>query len=113
MTSGCARPDGDCVEDCGEGFFADRESRDCEPCHAACRTCGGPQYDDCDSCRDGLKLKDGECLEQAQLTLCPEKHFPTSRSHSLGEHFVLRVFQQMYGITLRVCAHEQHERCFL
>lgn len=80
------------MEDCGEGFFADRESRDCERCHAACRACGGPRYDDCDSCRDGLKLKDGECLEPGQLTQCPEKHFPTGRSQSLSEHFVLRVF---------------------
>uniref|UniRef100_A0A674NA07 Proprotein convertase subtilisin/kexin type 5b n=1 Tax=Takifugu rubripes TaxID=31033 RepID=A0A674NA07_TAKRU len=75
--------DGDCVEDCGEGFFADQESRDCEPCHASCRACGGPRYEDCDSCRDGLKLKDGECLERRQLTLCPEKQFPNGRSQSL------------------------------
>lgn len=79
--------------DCGEGFFADQESRDCEPCHAACRACGGPRYDDCDSCRDGFELKDGECQARTRLTLCPEKHFPTGRSQSLGEHLVLWVFQ--------------------
>lgn len=73
--------DGRCVDDCGEGFFMDQESRDCEPCHAACLTCGGPQYDDCDSCREGLKLKDGQCLDKRQLILCPENHFANSRSN--------------------------------
>uniref|UniRef100_H3D124 Proprotein convertase subtilisin/kexin type 5b n=1 Tax=Tetraodon nigroviridis TaxID=99883 RepID=H3D124_TETNG len=67
--------DGVCVADCGEGFFVDQESRDCEPCHAACRACGGPRYDDCDSCREGSKLKDGECLEARQFIVCPEKNF--------------------------------------
>lgn len=95
--SACVRPGGACVEDCGEGFFADRETRDCEPCHAACRTCGGPRYDDCDSCRDGLKLKDGECLERTQFTVCHEKSFATSMSTvHLGEQFVLRALQQMH-----------------
>lgn len=70
--------DGHCVEDCGEGFFTDQESRDCEPCHAACRTCGGPRYNDCDSCREGSKLKDGECLDRRQLIVCPEKYFANS-----------------------------------
>lgn len=74
--------DGNCVEDCGEGFFMDQESRDCEPCHAACRACGGPRYDDCDSCREGSKLRDGECLQRRQFTLCPKKHFANSTSNA-------------------------------
>lgn len=73
--------DGECVDHCGEGFFVDEETRDCEPCHRACRTCGGPQYDDCDSCEDGVTLKDGECLEGRQLSLCPEKHFRNSTAN--------------------------------
>lgn len=68
------------MEDCGEGFFADQESQDCEPCHAACRACGGPRYDDCDACREGSKLKDGECLEGRQFVVCPEKQFANSRA---------------------------------
>lgn len=75
----CVCSDGVCVADCGEGFFVDQESRDCEPCHAACRACGGPRYDDCDSCREGSKLKDGECLEARQFIVCPEKNFANSR----------------------------------
>ncbi|KAG8011985.1 Proprotein convertase subtilisin/kexin type 5 [Nibea albiflora] len=70
--------DGDCVSHCKEGFFVDEESRECEPCHRSCRTCGGPRYDDCDSCEDEFTLKNGECLEAKQakqLTPCPEKQF--------------------------------------
>lgn len=63
---------------CEEGFFADEETKDCEPCHRTCRTCGGPRYDDCDSCEDGALLKNGECSEGRQLALCPEQHFRNS-----------------------------------
>ncbi|KAA8592193.1 hypothetical protein FQN60_017648 [Etheostoma spectabile] len=73
--------DEQCVDHCKEGFFVDEESRECEPCHRACRTCGGPQYDDCDSCEDEFKLVKGECLKDPQLSTCPEKHF----RNSLGE----------------------------
>lgn len=68
------------MDDCGHGFFTDQESRDCEPCHAACRTCGGPLYDDCDSCGEGSQLKDGECIDGRQFVVCPEKHFANSTS---------------------------------
>ncbi|KAM8760711.1 proprotein convertase subtilisin/kexin type 5-like [Acanthopagrus schlegelii] len=67
--------DGGCVDHCKEGFFVDKESQDCEPCHRACRTCGGPRFDDCDSCEDDFTLRNGECLEGRQLALCSEKHF--------------------------------------
>ncbi|XP_030000063.1 proprotein convertase subtilisin/kexin type 5-like [Sphaeramia orbicularis] len=67
--------DGVCVDHCKQGFFVDEESQDCEPCHRACKTCGGPRFDDCDSCEEGFTLKKGECLEARQLELCPEKHF--------------------------------------
>uniref|UniRef100_A0A8C4EH67 Proprotein convertase subtilisin/kexin type 5b n=1 Tax=Dicentrarchus labrax TaxID=13489 RepID=A0A8C4EH67_DICLA len=73
--------DGECVDHCREGFFVDKESQGCEPCHRACRTCGGPQFDDCDSCEDGFTLKDGECLEATQLALCPEKQFRNSTAN--------------------------------
>lgn len=32
-----------------EGFFVGEESQECV---TVCRTCGGPNYDDCDSCED-------------------------------------------------------------
>ncbi|KAM4616792.1 proprotein convertase subtilisin/kexin type 5-like [Polymixia lowei] len=66
---------GECVEHCVKGFFVDEEGQDCEPCHRACHTCGGPKYDDCDSCEKGFTLKGGECLDDQQSASCPDKHF--------------------------------------
>uniref|UniRef100_A0A3Q3JJF1 Growth factor receptor domain-containing protein n=1 Tax=Monopterus albus TaxID=43700 RepID=A0A3Q3JJF1_MONAL len=61
------------------------ESRECEPCHRACRTCGGPQYDDCDSCEDGFTLENGECLEGKNLDKCvddcPGGYFASEQHH--------------------------------
>ncbi|KAG7490700.1 proprotein convertase subtilisin/kexin type 5 isoform X1 [Solea senegalensis] len=65
---------GECVDHCKEGFFVDEESRECESCHRSCRTCGGPQYDDCDSCEKGFTLDNGECVEGKTLP-CSEGHF--------------------------------------
>uniref|UniRef100_A0A8C8JQA3 P/Homo B domain-containing protein n=1 Tax=Oncorhynchus tshawytscha TaxID=74940 RepID=A0A8C8JQA3_ONCTS len=70
--------DGECVEQCKEGFFVDEESQECEPCHRMCRTCGGPNYDDCDSCEDDFTLKDGECVDNHSAS-CPDKHFLNSK----------------------------------
>ncbi|XP_061789194.1 proprotein convertase subtilisin/kexin type 5b isoform X2 [Nerophis lumbriciformis] len=67
--------DGMCVDRCEEGFFVDVESRECEECHRACRTCGGPRFDDCDSCEDEMTLRDGECVKRAQQGLCADGHF--------------------------------------
>lgn len=68
---------------CGDGHFIDEKSRECEPCHHTCATCGGPHFDDCDSCVDGLMLQEGECLERGQLASCPEKNFRDGRGKVL------------------------------
>lgn len=73
--------DGKCVDHCKKGFFVDEESRDCEPCHRDCRTCGGPRYDDCDSCEDEFVLINGECVKDRQFALCPETHFRNSMAN--------------------------------
>ncbi|KAJ8005984.1 hypothetical protein DPEC_G00123560 [Dallia pectoralis] len=67
--------DGGCVEQCEMGFFVDEENQECEPCHRTCRSCDGPNYDDCDSCEDDITLTNGECVESGSDS-CPEKHFP-------------------------------------
>ncbi|KAM9823350.1 proprotein convertase subtilisin/kexin type 5-like [Syngnathus typhle] len=67
--------DGSCVEKCQGGFFVDVENQECEACHRACKTCGGPKFDDCDSCQDELVLKDGECMQGTQLGVCPSGRF--------------------------------------
>ena len=34
---------------CGDGFYAD-EARECQPCHADCKTCTGPRASECSTC---------------------------------------------------------------
>lgn len=81
-SSGVCVPEGECVDHCREGFFVDEENRECEPCHRTCRTCGGPLYNDCDSCETGYTLEDGECVEGKKQS-CPEKHFRNSTKKPL------------------------------
>ncbi|KAL7884219.1 hypothetical protein AOLI_G00069890 [Acnodon oligacanthus] len=63
-----------CVENCMEGFYGDSK-KECEPCHPDCRSCGGPFYDDCDSCEDGMRLVDGKCIDISRVVKCPTFHF--------------------------------------
>ncbi|XP_029019493.2 proprotein convertase subtilisin/kexin type 5-like, partial [Betta splendens] len=80
--------DGQCVDHCKEGFFVDVESQECEPCHRDCRTCGGPGFDDCDSCEDGFKLEKGACLDQ--LPACPEGRFSNGKGECEQCHSLCR-----------------------
>lgn len=80
QTCACVCVDGRCVERCQEGYFVDVESQECEACHRACKTCGGPRFDDCDSCQDELVLKDGECMKGTQLGACPVGRFRNGRT---------------------------------
>ncbi|XP_073723703.1 proprotein convertase subtilisin/kexin type 5b isoform X1 [Misgurnus anguillicaudatus] len=66
--------DGTCVETCPEGFYSDMK-QECEPCHSMCRSCGGPNLDDCDSCEDDMSLKDGQCIGKSKIT-CSDGFFP-------------------------------------
>ncbi|XP_048065150.1 proprotein convertase subtilisin/kexin type 5b isoform X2 [Megalobrama amblycephala] len=65
--------DGMCVKSCKEGFYGD-EKQECEPCHHMCRTCGGPEFDDCDSCEDDMFLEKGRCISKSYIK-CPDGKF--------------------------------------
>uniref|UniRef100_A0AAR2IV67 P/Homo B domain-containing protein n=1 Tax=Pygocentrus nattereri TaxID=42514 RepID=A0AAR2IV67_PYGNA len=67
-----------CVKNCVEGFYGDSK-KECEPCHPDCRSCGGPFYDDCDSCEDGMRLVDGKCIDISRVVKCPTSHFVNSK----------------------------------
>lgn len=54
--------DGTCVTECGDGFFTDDISRECEPCHRNCATCVGYSYQNCTGCKNGFQLFRGQCL---------------------------------------------------
>uniref|UniRef100_A0A8C0UM26 Proprotein convertase subtilisin/kexin type 5-like n=1 Tax=Cyanistes caeruleus TaxID=156563 RepID=A0A8C0UM26_CYACU len=53
---------GTCVSECGDGFFADGISRECEPCHRSCATCVGYSYKNCTGCKNSFQLSHGQCL---------------------------------------------------
>lgn len=96
----CVSPDGECVEQCKEGFFVDEESQECEPCHRMCRTCGGPNYDDCDySCEDDFTLKDGECVDNHSAS-CPDKHFLNSKASSDLHTYLTNISCKFRGVQL-------------
>uniref|UniRef100_A0AAR2IXQ3 P/Homo B domain-containing protein n=1 Tax=Pygocentrus nattereri TaxID=42514 RepID=A0AAR2IXQ3_PYGNA len=69
-----------CVKNCVEGFYGDSK-KECEPCHPDCRSCGGPFYDDCDSCEDGMRLVDGKCIDISRVVKCPTSHFVNSKHY--------------------------------
>ncbi|KAF5907317.1 proprotein convertase subtilisin/kexin type 5-like, partial [Clarias magur] len=66
--------DGMCVNECEEGFYED-STHECEPCHHECRSCGGPFYDDCDSCEDDTRLVEGQCVSLNEAVHCDPLHF--------------------------------------
>ena len=39
----------------------------CNRCHEACKTCRGPQVDDCFLCNDGYETRDGMCKKELLL----------------------------------------------
>ena len=56
---------GECLASCPQGFFANA-NRECEPCHASCKDCGGSGASECTLCRRGQYLTGtgaGECSE--------------------------------------------------
>ncbi|KAM6289408.1 proprotein convertase subtilisin/kexin type 5-like [Aegotheles albertisi] len=53
---------GTCVSECGDGFFTDDSSRECEPCHRSCATCVGYSYENCTGCKNSFQLSHGQCL---------------------------------------------------
>ncbi|XP_076845202.1 proprotein convertase subtilisin/kexin type 5b isoform X2 [Brachyhypopomus gauderio] len=78
--------DGTCVSRCEEGFYGD-STGSCEPCHHNCRSCGGPEYSDCDSCEDGMRLVDGQCVDVSKAITCPPLHFVNRQGVCQPCHF--------------------------
>lgn len=68
--------EGKCVSSCPDGSYGDDDTNDCEECHPSCRTCRGPDEDDCLSCAEGRALGGGEgseCLSEHEV--CPVRTF--------------------------------------
>lgn len=60
--------DGQCVSDCGRGFYASGGS--CHPCHASCSECAGPDSNQCQVCPVKTFLHAGTCNEA-----CPRGYY--------------------------------------
>ena len=55
---------GECVKDCGEGWFGGHDERSgnavCMKCHEACTQCYGADISECTGCAEGYVKADGE-----------------------------------------------------
>ena len=40
----------ECSKLCEDGYYGDSELRECMACNSACKTCKGPDIDDCTAC---------------------------------------------------------------
>lgn len=59
--------DGQCVSECGLGFFRDSETGECVACHDTCDTCIDQGPSACSSCQLGLHLWFGTCVHPTQI----------------------------------------------
>ncbi|KAJ8285410.1 hypothetical protein GJAV_G00026500 [Gymnothorax javanicus] len=75
--------DDQCVHECEPGFYGDEESQECEACHRDCRTCSGPNFDDCDTCEEGVTLSEGQCVVLRKT--CPENSFLNEETNQCEE----------------------------
>uniref|UniRef100_A0A8C6WR96 Cysteine-rich with EGF-like domains 2 n=1 Tax=Neogobius melanostomus TaxID=47308 RepID=A0A8C6WR96_9GOBI len=61
--------------DCSDGYFNEERNNTfslCTECHASCKTCNGPNHQDCDECKDGWEEDDNEaCVDVNECTKDP------------------------------------------
>ncbi|GFQ90516.1 extracellular matrix protein FRAS1 [Trichonephila clavata] len=72
---------GECVDDCGTGQYADYEALKCKSCSSGCAFC--LSFDECFLCKDGYQLHNSTCFQ-----LCPENYFEDS---------VFRICKRSFG----------------
>jgi proprotein convertase subtilisin/kexin type 5 len=52
---------GECVIDCGEGYYGNTIDNTCDPCDGSCKTCYGPDDDNCNTCHEEHYIRDNSC----------------------------------------------------
>ncbi|GFY74626.1 extracellular matrix protein FRAS1 [Trichonephila inaurata madagascariensis] len=72
---------GECMDDCGTGQYADYEALKCKSCSLGCAFCSS--FDECLLCKDGYQLHNSICFQ-----LCPENYFEDS---------VFRICKRSFG----------------
>jgi hypothetical protein len=61
---------GVCTDNCGNNFFPNTNTRNCEACSSNCQSCLNVNY--CLSCATGFTSVDGRCVAQST---CPSTQF--------------------------------------
>ncbi|EAS03982.2 EGF-like domain protein (macronuclear) [Tetrahymena thermophila SB210] len=71
---------------CNPGFYDDGVSQICIICHSSCKTCNGPNDNNCQSCQDGYFLVSGQCqqCDYSCQTCQNTNNFCLSCNQSLG-----------------------------
>ncbi|XP_078659996.1 extracellular matrix organizing protein FRAS1-like [Branchiostoma floridae x Branchiostoma belcheri] len=122
---------GQCVSDCGEGFYS--QGGECRACHSSCSRCSGPGADSCQACQVlSQVLKDGSCADRCGkkqyvrdgkchdcdagcLTCAPDSSACTScpRHHVLHEGRCTRTCPQGFYQNQQTCraCHPSCQRC--
>ncbi|KRX01807.1 Insulin-like growth factor binding protein, N-terminal [Pseudocohnilembus persalinus] len=71
-SAGYYQQNGECINyTCDDGFYVDTTTKICRKCHVDCKTCSGPDQDECSTCDiDKPLLLSGFCFSN-----CPEGSF--------------------------------------
>ena len=56
--------EGECVEECGEGYFTTSNPAKCNKCGDNCQKC--VDQSECKACNEGFYLQDGKCVEECK-----------------------------------------------
>jgi len=56
----------ECIENCYEEHFVEGSSRYCIPCHLTCKSCSGPEHNECITCKDNYSFltDENECVSE-------------------------------------------------
>ena len=87
---------GECVTECPEHYFPNKDLSKCMGCHHECKNCFDSGNTMCTSCEFGLFLLEGTCLKK-----CPDRYYADlNRSQCLPCHF-----------SCKKCLSEREEEC--
>ncbi|XP_016121179.1 proprotein convertase subtilisin/kexin type 5-like [Sinocyclocheilus grahami] len=73
--------------------------QECEPCHRTCRSCGGPDDNDGDSCEDDMLLDRGQCISISKIK-CPDGKFLNGQGEC-----------EQCDSSYRTCSGHRKDRC--
>lgn len=106
---------GECVTDCGDGFFPDNMDNTCKTCHIRCAKCDGPDYTDCDECvltpeadRYHYDPPNRSCLTEDE---CKAISFPVGKIRKVDENPDYHCIEVDCDPTCRSCNETTSTHC--